>query len=250
MKSNLSAAAFLLILAVCFTLGLISALAGRASVGQPAQTSTAAQDGQDQTAILIVGVDDLQAERPSLLAVWVATYRLPGRELFLLGLPADLTATSASDGSLSELFRFSPVNGLAAEFSRAVFEHVPLTPDLVVVLDRTAFTAVVDYLGGLDLNGAHLDGIEVIAVLDMLAGDAQASLATQARVLEAMTLRAPPLGDSPDITSLLQLVPTHAYLSDSVGLAVGLASPLLPIEPPMVHFDVLETGSGMQTPVE
>ncbi len=246
MRSNLSAAALLLILAVCFTLGLISALVDRPGQPEPSPPPTDGPSAAPQTAVLVVGVDDLQSERPVLLALWIVTYRLPATNLYLLGVPVDFPVSSNGSTSLSDLCRFSPSLGVSSDFLQAVAEIVPVTPRLVVTLDRTAFIAFIDYLGGLELNGAHLDGIEVVAALDILGGDSQALLTAQARVLEAMTLRASLLGDSPDITPLLNLVPAHAHLSDSVGFTIGLAAPFLPIDPARVHFDTL--GAHLRSP--
>lgn len=241
MRSNLSAVALLLLLAVCFTLGLVSALLGRSPAPERAPTPTATGYESPQTTVLIIGVDDLQSDVPVLVALWVATYRLPATDVFLLGVPVDFPAASANPSSLSSLFRFSQQEGVSAEFLQAMADIVPVNPDLVIVLDRHAFAALIDYLGGLELNGAHLDGLEVAAALDILAGDPHALLTAQTRVLLAMTPRASLLGASPDITPLLALIPSHIYLSDSVALAIGLASPLLPIDPSRVHFDQLQS---------
>lgn len=241
MRSNLSAAAILLLLAVCFTLGLVSALLGRSSQPQTPPTATATVDGVPQASILVLGVDDLQSPNPTLVALWVVTYHLPATDVSLLGVPLDFPAGSPGHASLATRFAFSQPEGVSPEFLEAVSEVLPLTPDLVVVLDRQAFAALVDYLGGLEVNGAHLDGLEVTAALDLLAADPDALLAAQTNLLLALTPRASVLGASPDITPLLALIPDHVHLSHSVPFALGLVTPILPIDPARVHFDRLHS---------
>jgi hypothetical protein len=251
MRSNLSAAVLLILVLVCFTLGLVSAL-GRhpaqdagPSAGSPSLPSTASFL---QRTVLFLGVDSLESSDPSLLAVWLASFRLPGRDIFLLGLPTDLIAAGENQASLSSLFRWSSEEGPDPGFLSAVQQAAPLTPDLIVCLDRDGFITLVDYLGGLDLGGVHLDGAQTMAVLDMLTGDEDASLATQGRLLEAMSLRAPLVGSTPDLTSLLNLAPMHAYLSTPVTEAAALVAPLLPIEPDAIYLDTLSSPSTSPAP--
>jgi hypothetical protein len=123
-----------------------------------------------------------------------------------------------------------------------------MTPDLVVTLDEVGFAQVVDYVGGIDLSGAVLDGSQILAVLELLSEDPAASTATQRSVLQAMVERAQQLGDSPDITPLTALVPDHAYVSLPVTQAIALAAPLLPLESTRVHFDVYGASSADPAP--
>ncbi len=237
MRSNLSAAAVLILLAVCFMLGLASALLGQSPPPRPTPPSESPPTVPAQTTVLIVGVDDLQVDHPALMALWVAAYR-QGADMFVLGVPLDFPAGQTG---LSGLFAFSRDEGVSPAFLQAFAEIVPVTPDLVVVVDRTAFIALVDYLGGLELNGAHLDGVEVAAALDLLGADASALLTAQGRVLEAMAARASLLGSSPDITPLISLVPGHVHLSQSLAYAIGLTASLLPVDPMRIHFDRLDS---------
>jgi hypothetical protein len=250
MRSNLPAALVLALLLVCFALGVVSALATRHPDAQPTPTglSTPAPAGHaDQTAVLILGVDDLQNTAPLLHAIWLATFRPPGREVFMLGLPLD--ADTGAEQPLRDLFRLSADEGLDPGFLAALEKIIPLHADVIVLLDRIGFAALVDYLGGIDLNDVRLDGSQVMAVMDLVAADPEASLSAQARILEAMTARAPLIGPSPDITPLLDLIPQHAYLSCELAQAVALLSPLLPMQPESVHFDVFTSGHPAASPI-
>jgi hypothetical protein len=238
MRSRLPLSLVILLLAFCFALGLISALLARDR--EPAAPPTLLPTPrEEQVTILFVGVDQLSEAAPRLRAIWIASFEPPGSDLFVTGIPVDFPALSLDGRPLEEAFTWSPEDGPSPDFLAALGSVAPLAPDVVVMLDRQGFAALVDYLGGIELNGAALDGAQVTAVLELLADDPAASTASQERVLEAMVGRAEALGDSPDITPLAALVPDHARLSSPLAETIALAAPLLPLRASAVHFDTL-----------
>ena len=241
MRSSVSTFALLLLVLVCFGLGLASALAPRSAATPTATIAPGpapVPDAGGQTTLLVVGVDDLHSPQPALRAVWLISFRTPGKDLFALGLPTHAAVPVQSGFALAELFAWDREHGVDAAFLAGLQRLAPLQPSLVLCMDRTAFAALIDYLGGLDLNGVRLSGVEAVAVLDLLADDPAASLATQARLLEALALRAPQAGATPDLTPLIDLIPDHVYLSSSLAEAAAALAPLLPIEPTALHFDL------------
>jgi hypothetical protein len=238
MRPRLSFGVIVLLLATCFALGLVSALLGRTPEEEPAPTPLATPDeDESQVDVLILGFDRAGGE-PALRAIWIASFEPPGRELFLTGIPSDAPSPALDSRAISTAFAIGAGGAPSAEFLDALVSIAALTPDLVIALDDRGFQEIVDYLGGVDLNNAALDGAQILAVLDLLADDPAASTATQRSVLQAMVRSAEPLGDSPDITPLAALVPDHAYLSLPMTQAIALAAPLLPLDPEAVHFDV------------
>lgn len=241
MKPTVTPVVLLLLLLACFALGVISALVGNPqpqATPLPSADVSAATTVSGQTTILILGADDLQSADPTLLAIWYATFRLPGREVFVLGVPTDIQVPGDPPIPVAALFHCSPDSGADPTFLVALNQAVPLPPNLVLCLDRVAFSTLVDYLGGLDINGTRLDGAQTMAVLDLLLDDPPSLLATQSRVLEAMARQAPLIGATPDLTPLIALIPDHAYLSMPVNEVAALAAPLLPISPATIHIDL------------
>jgi hypothetical protein len=237
MRSRLPLSLVILLLAFCFALGLISALLARD--GEPAAPPTLLPTPrEEQITILFLGVDQFSEAAPRLVAIWIASFEPPGRDLFLTGIPVDSPAPGLDGRPLEEAFTWSSEDGPSPDFLAALGSVAPLEPDVVITLDRQGFATVVDYLGGIELNDAPLDGAQVTAVLDLLAEDPAASTVSQQRVLEAMVIRAEALGDSPDITPLAALLPDHARLSSPLAETIALAAPLLPLQASAVHFDV------------
>jgi len=224
----------LLVVMVGFVLGLLSVLLGHIETGG-ASTPTA-QAGLGQTTILILGVDRFD-QPPTLRAIWFATFRPPGRSVFLYGLPTNAPIAGEDVVTLNALFAWSADAGVDPLFLDMLTRTVPLQPDATVLMDDTAFASLIDYLGGVDLNSTTFSGNEVLGFLSLVVDEPEASLASQSRLIEAMIQRLPDLGAAPDVTSLLSLVPGHAHLSLPVDQLLGTLSPLLPVNPAEIHVD-------------
>jgi hypothetical protein len=230
----------LLVVVVCFALGLLSVFLRQSNSGTsggllvasgPISAPTGVSPDTAQTNILILGVDSLGAPTMTLRAVWFASFRLPGRDVFLCGVPSNLAVGGRASQRLDAAFGWDPQAGVAPRFLKLLLEAAPLQPSAIIVLDETAFAALVDYMGGVDLNGATFSGNQVLGVLGLVNEQPDAALATQARLVEEIGNRLPSLGSSPDLTPLRGLLPDHVFLSIPEADLQNLLQPLLPIEP-------------------
>ncbi len=192
-----------LIIVSFFAAGLLTVLLGGESSPEPTRTPEA-EPGES---VLIIGVDDLTAPTPGLVAVWQATYSHANRDVILLGRSVDSLVCGNRPATLSELFSWDPSGGVAAEFL-AAFEEMPF-----VIADEIAFSALIDELEGLELNGAHLQGNQVTAVLRTLYSNPGGSLTTQEQFLIALGAKLASSAAKVDLNRLLELIPAHAYTS-------------------------------------
>lgn len=193
----------ILIIASFFAAGLLTVLLG----GEPSRDPTETPEVAPSESVLIIGVDDLSAPTPRLVAVWQATYSYSNRDVILLGQSVDSLACGNQPAILTDLFSWDPSSGVAPEFL-AVFDEMPF-----VIADEIAFAALIDELEGLDLNGAHLQGIQVTAVLRTLYGNPRGSLITQEQFLIALSANAAANAANVDLNRLLELIPNHAFTS-------------------------------------
>ena len=223
-----------LIFIVGFVLGLLSVVLGKLENGSRAGDTPTPPAGLGQTTLLILGVDRFD-QTPVLRAVWFVTFRPPGRSVFLYGLPTDAPIRDQEPVTLGALFSWSSDQGVDPLFLAQLAAIVPLLPDVTVLMDETAFGALVDHVGGVDLNGTLFSGNEVLGFLSLVVDEPEATLASQSRLIEALVLRLPELGDAPDVSPLQGLVPDHAHLSLPVSQLLGLLTPLLPVDPSQVH---------------
>jgi hypothetical protein len=231
----------ILIVAICcFMLGILSvwlrAPSDNGSVSSPVNNST---NEDRQTTILFLGVDELYAPESELLAVWYATYRLPEKDIFLLGISIGTPIASDSGSSLRSLFYLNSEEGVSTEFFSALSNLTPLQPDVIIIADNHAFSTLVDYMGGVHFDSGELSGDQVIGLINFLSDQPDALLVTQDRLLVALSQQGPNLGNTPDLTPITALIPEHLYSSTDIGHLMALFTPLLPITPATTHVDTL-----------
>jgi hypothetical protein len=240
----------LLVLSICFVAGLVSVLISQNDDGLPSTpqgmeaSSTTHLPGTDatsspQTTILILGVDQLGTENPQLRAIWFATFRLPGRDVFLFGIPLDLPVAAQPELRLHDLFRWSANQGPDALFMQALYAELPLAIDVILALDEVGFAALIDYMGGVTLESGTLDGNQVIGVLELVEDQPRAALEVQGRLVRALRDKAPELGSTPDLSPLMALIPEHAFSSIPAINVVAMINPLLPIQSETVHIEIM-----------
>jgi hypothetical protein len=243
-------ALLLIVVLVCFVLGLIPVLTRNSKVPTPSpstpQPSAAFQSPLNpneqishQTSILVLGVDQLQADQPALRAVWLIVFRPPGKEIFLYGLPLDAKIGGDESATLAALFEFSLENGLNPEFESGLHQFTPLEPDLLVLLDEFAFSSAIDFLNGVQIDETIIAGEQVIAFQSLMLDDPLSLLYTQSEILQALTSQAARLGTSLELTELIELVPEHAYVSQETVQALALVIPILPIDPDLIHINLV-----------
>jgi hypothetical protein len=196
-----------LIIGLFFLAGIGTVLLGADRAIEPI---TDAGSGETNQTILVLGVDDLSAASPRLVAVWHATFSAENRDLLLYGEPVDRQVCNGQAATLQELFQWDPESGLRPEFLAAFGSS---SPGAYVVADEQAFTRLIDELEGLELDGTQLNGDQVIAVLRTLYGNPLGALTTQEQFLIALGQRAAEIESSVNLNSLTDLIPTHAFSS-------------------------------------
>jgi len=243
MKKRTSKPLIPIIAFVCFMLGILSVwLKSPATHSQ--DVPSAPNSTNRQTTLLILGVDDISRNNDAkLLAIWYGAFQLPEKDIFLLGLPISSENNRDAENSPDNLFTFNERTGVSIEFLNLLQSRTALTPDAIIVLDSYAFSQVVDYMGGVKYNDGHLDGIQVIAMIDFLKNDPNALLSIQQQLLMALSQQADTVGDTPDLTALTSLIPENAYISTELSVLLTRTIPLLPISPESIFIDVLQSTS-------
>ena len=122
---------------------------------------------------------------------------------------------------------------------QALYDEVPLSIDVILVIDEFAFAALIDYMGGVSLESGTLDGNQVIGILELVEDQPTAALEVQERVVQALSEKAPNLGSTPDLTPLLALIPGNAFSSIPSLNLVALINPLLPLQPDSIHIQLM-----------
>jgi hypothetical protein len=231
---------FLLVIFVCFALGLLNVLINDPE-GQTQISDTPLPTAIDVTdlpiqSILIIGVDDLRNIKPQLRSIWIAAYRSSEKIVYLHGLSLDTPIPGEEGITLQNLFTFSAQSGPGMEFTSGLYKILPLDPTLSLVLDEIAFAAIVDYLGGIEIRGNALNGEGVLTFLSLYWDQPALLLENQATVIRALIPKALNLPESPELTDLFNLVPTHAFLSMDISTTVAKIYPFREINPESIFL--------------
>lgn len=239
-RSNVSP--FLIVLIACFLLGMLSVFLRRAArdaedannAPTPAAVNlpvTEATPSSQNEVALLIGVDSLTASTPALRSVWLIEFHHSGRYIHFLGIPVDLQLGGPSTPSLEELFQFSTQRGLEGPFLSSVNLLAPHPADIHIVLDEVALETGLDFLGGVTLDEDSFTGSQIVRVLDLLSDDPSADLKMQSEILSELASHAFDLSTNLDISSLIGLIPEHAYISTDPLELSSLAASMLPVRP-------------------
>lgn len=233
---------FLIVLIACFILGMLSVFLRRVArdvndsgnaptpVAVNLPEAEAAPSRQNDVALLI-GVDSLTGSTPTLRSVWIIEFHHSGRYIHFLGIPVDLQLAGPSTPSLEELFQFSSRSGLEEPFLSSVNLLAPHPANVHIVLDEVALESGLDFLGGVTLDGDSFSGSQIVRVLNLLSDDPSADLKMQSEILSELANNAFSVSANLDISSLIGLIPEHAYTSvDPLELS-SLAASMLPVRP-------------------
>jgi hypothetical protein len=220
-----------------FALGVVTTLArprppGPSGPATPASLATRTDRpsvNAPQITFLILGVDVLGSEG-ELLAAWIASFRPPGKELFLFGFPTDRPLPGGL--TLREAYAESP------DDAQVLTPLTTLPVDAVVVLDAEGFATVIDFLGGVPTGEATVEGAAALNVLALLRDEPSASLLAQARLLEALSARADRVQPGTDLQPILDLVPDHASVSVPPRDLLTAVAQYLPFDAERIHVSL------------
>lgn len=232
----------ILLLFGCFVVGLLTTLWRSRPVSEtatPTQPLTAASPtpGADRLAILFLGVD--QFEDPQLLAVWPGEVDFAARAITVWGVPLDYVRPG-DRSPISSRFALTEGGAPASSFLEA------LTPWLgdssrpaIVILDKEAFRALVDFLGGARIEGNMLDGEEALGALALLEEQPRPYLSLQLEILEALLDQAANLGRMDELTPLTSLYPAHVIVTQPMPELLSTAALFLPLSAENVSLELI-----------
>ena len=236
MKKEPSRIPLLSIAIFCFVVGALTVLINLSNSNDTEKQGTPTVTGTNssQKNALIVGVDRLDQPEPQLLSVWLAKFQFPSKEVLLLGFPTNYQASTSSI-PISNLFGWTPDSNVNASFIDAIQKAAGVEVDVVLVLDEVGFATLIDYLEGITLTGNFMDGPTVISALRVFYEDPLISLEAQGKVLRALANRVESLGEAPNLTPLFNLIPEHAYTSESPSVIAVSFGLLLPLQSDAIH---------------
>ena len=249
MRNRLPVVLFVLMMLVCFSAGAISILLKGSETPIPGLVSTpfesieiapTAPMRSGAISVLVMGVDEIETEKPKILSVWFISFHPPDKNIQLLGVPTDFLLPD-TEIPLSDAFSLWDPPDYGADFIAAMDAFSPHPIAGIAVLDEEGYSALIDYLGGYSLDDQEYDGASAIGTLRLLENQPLIALKLQAQILRALSVKVPGLGETPELTPLTLLVPENAYTSPSPAQLATLAIPLLPLQADLIEITIMES---------
>jgi hypothetical protein len=162
-----------------------------ASPTAPPAVVTPSEPGR-QRSLLIIGVNDLEAEQPRFEGCWVITYRTGDSNYYGVSFPPGAAYTVeglAGTYTLTQVFEQDRSQGRGYAFLRdAIQTRFPgSVVEADLVLDRGDLAALVGEAGGVALDGQRLAGSDLLAAYDLIPPPAEGDrLAFQQRLFQAL----------------------------------------------------------------
>ena len=248
----------LILVSLCFCIGLGTVLFGEQTTASPLSSirrflpagglsPLLNPERSLKTTVLILGIDRFDRPDPALKSIWLLTVQPPEKNVILSGVPTNLDLVEGANVTLESFFAWTPDNVVAPPFLEAIERALRVEVDIVVVMDEYAFSNIIDYLGGLPLEGDlglplednNLTGQQVLALHTVFAADPDGLVSLQANILQSLIPQVQKLGSNPNLDPLLALIPEHAYISIHEAQLAVLLSHLLPLEAELVEIQVV-----------
>ncbi|HEX2979082.1 MAG TPA: hypothetical protein VHO48_02350 [Anaerolineaceae bacterium] len=210
----------IIVFTACLVLGIQAG--NSSSLGNPNDPNPAEQTVATlapQRTLLLVGVDDLQAASPRLISLWVLFYRTDLSHVTVL--PLYPNSDTARSQEISQAFTLTDERAPSDTFFSALkAERFQWTG--YVLADQAATSQMIDWLQGVDLQGATLDGAGALASLVDPWADLPGALDSQRRLGEGLCAKVAQLpSDSGWLAQTAGLIPTH--LRTDLGLEMVFA---------------------------
>ncbi len=171
---------------------------------------TPTDDTLDQRSILIVGVDRVGTTQARLQAIWFAAYRPEYPVLTLLPLyPASHLSDPEQARLLEEAFTLDIAGELHPNFLNTVKAEFNLSWQVVLLVDDFAMMSLVDFMGGVVLDSAPINGITAIGNIPPAWEDPGGALQGQIELLKALCHQISLDDQDRNPESLHQLLPGH-----------------------------------------
>lgn len=164
--------------------------------------------------LLLMQVDDLSGEKPTLEAAWLLGYGNP-REglLFFPLLPSQSPDGALRDAELMQNFAINHQDELADNLARTLKDR-NLAWSGYVVIDRTSLASVVGSLGGVRIENRLYSPAEAITLWNRSPADTDRVRNLQAQFISGVCERLMNLDAQGPLRGLFEELPGHVVMGD------------------------------------
>lgn len=162
-----------------------------------------------QTNLLIIGVDRLNIHNPGLESIWLLGYFADKPHISLVPVYPSLTGPSIQ--KQSEIISSIQLtdNGHPSPELVKFLRKERIWWNGYVILDAAALIEIVDFLGGVHMDGRPFNGALAVSSFPPPSEDFSAALTGQTKLLRSMCIQTNLLAPSVDLRDILNLIPDH-----------------------------------------
>ncbi len=163
----------------------------------------------NQRKILIVVVDNFQADNPQLATIWLATYVHSRFQLSLIPVFPELVSEDLQmDKSFSEDFELTAKGELSQDFQKLI-QSRQISWDNFLFLDEFGLAMLLDEIGGMDLGRGKVSGVRAISQIPLARENAQAALFAYATLARTICRQSEDLVEHAEMLDLYRQLDTH-----------------------------------------
>lgn len=146
-------------------------------------TQTVASTLGKQEGIWLIAVDQLNVSAPQIKGIWLLAY-IPSYVKLKL-LPLYPTNDPQHDSELVNTFRIVNNQQIAPEFWDYLQKHGQTVRNYII-FDAVSAAEIINYFGGVTIQGKHLNGFEVLVKSPDPRNDPQSSIKLQIDVMDSL----------------------------------------------------------------
>ena len=169
-----------------------------------------------QRSILLISSTSIDTINPHLESIWLATYFPSDTTVRLLPIyPAGDTPVTDFEKQLNHSFGLNKKDAT-----------VQLDPDFIklmedknywwsgfFIFDKVALTQILNFLGGVELNGEKLSAEQALSEIPMVLDNPHQAFSSQLAILQSACHKLIRTNQVPDISHAISLLPGHIYTS-------------------------------------
>jgi hypothetical protein len=208
------------LLLFCFSLAIGIWLGIQIIPKSQSTPSTETQFSQDQQSLLVIGVDRADAADARLQGVWYVTYLNDSPHITLIPIYPDPNGNSRKKGqNLVDAFRIRQDGMVDPDFLKAIKQDQNLTWNTYVLVDDIAMMEVVDFFGGVLVDGEAINGPLAIGGIPRAWEKPREAILGQASLLDNLCERISFDSTPKNYQRIMALLPGHMRSEMSVDAA-------------------------------
>jgi hypothetical protein len=188
--------------------------------GKSPVTTTLPTTGQRN--LLVVGVDNLTAAHPRLEGAWLVMYFKGKPDLTFLPLhPQPNENSKPTSSGIYASFSLDETGHPSQDFLEQLSQQIWWNN--YIVIDKTALTALIDLLGGMQVGNQHLTGAQVLAKMVSTWEGTNGAYVGQARLLSHLCEQAQAISLSEEqVTAKLKQIETNLATDLDINENLGV----------------------------